>query len=60
MNLQQFYGGITNDETINNENIQSSNVQKDINIKAGSSSIAFKNNAENIGLAVFKGDKLVR
>lgn len=42
-----------------NEEIGKVNAQKDYSIKANSSSITGQNGAENIGVAVFKADKLV-
>ena len=49
-------GGISSE---NNEATTNINSQKDSSSKANSSSLTGKTTSENIGLAVFKGDKLV-
>lgn len=49
-------GGVNEGTPTNNEEIDS---QKDYTIKANNSSITGENGAENIGVAVFKGDKIV-
>ncbi len=50
-------GGVQLDAS--NENTGEINSQKDYSIKANNSSITGQNGAENIGVAVFKADKLV-
>ena len=49
-------GGINSDDSNNTENINS---QKDYNVKSNNSSVSGKNGSENIGIAVFKHDKLI-
>lgn len=51
-------GGV-NTETTENQNTSESNEETDFNILANESSITGDRGTENIGLAVFKGDKLV-
>ena len=49
-------GGVSSED---NETTTNINSQKDSSVKANSSSLTGKTTSENIGLAVFKGDKLV-
>ncbi len=51
-------GGV-NTSASEQENNSSIDSQKDYMIKANESSIQGKNNAENIGVAVFKGDRII-
>ena len=62
----QFCGGINKDNSKTNSSEASdfgdnsnNNSQKDYNIKANDSSVEGENKVENIGVAVFKDDKLV-
>lgn len=62
----QYFGGINKDNSKTNSSENSdfgdnnnSNSQKDYNIKANDSSVEGENKVENIGVAVFKEDKLV-
>ena len=62
----QFYGGINKDNSKTNSldasdfGDNSNNYsQKDYNIKANDSTVEGENKVENIGVAVFKEDKLV-
>ena len=52
-------GGVNAGIPNNNNNNNEIDSQKDYTIKANNSSIQGENGAENIGVAVFKGDKLV-
>lgn len=51
-------GNINNDETHNNAT-SSSDINKDNSYKAGETPISSTNNIENMGIAVFKNDKLI-
>ena len=60
------YGGINKDNSKTNSfdtsdfgDNSNNNSQKDYNIKANDSSVEGENKVENIGVAVFKEDKLV-
>ena len=52
-------GGV-NTESQQKENSNLNNIEKDSIIKAGQTPISKESSAESIGLAIFKGDKLVR
>lgn len=58
-NQLQYFGGVTSNTSIDESNISSSNIEKDANVKAGSSALTSKKSSETIGLAVFNKDKLV-
>lgn len=59
VNQQQYFGGVTSDTSLDERNLASSNIEKDVNVKAGSSALTSKKSSETIGLAIFRGDKLV-
>ena len=66
VNLMQYCGGINKDNSETNSlefsdfgDNNNNNSQKDYNIKANDSSVEGENKVENIGVAVFKNDKLV-
>ena len=59
MNLVQFFGGVSSNKSNNDDLNSLSNSEKSANVKAGTSTLSSKTTAETIGLAVFKGDKLV-
>ncbi len=58
-NQLQYFGGVTSNTSIDEINNSSSNIEKDANVKAGSSALTSKKSSETIGLAVFNKDKLV-
>ena len=52
----QYFGGINKD---NSDTSAYTNSKQDFDIKANDSSVEGENKVENIGVAVFKDDKLV-